>query len=98
LIITTLQKIDDKQTLSRKASLSSKGKGKRRKVQYCNLEGQDDVVCDYGINNASVVSDKVTIPDINKHLNLVGKALCRKHYNKLIYIYLQHSQEQRNVL
>jgi hypothetical protein len=63
---------------------SSKSKGKRRKVQYCDLEGQDDVACDYEINNASIVSDKVTIPDINKHLNLVGKALCRKHYNKLI--------------
>jgi hypothetical protein len=63
---------------------SSKSKGKRRKVQYCDLEGQDGVVCDYEINNASIVSDKVTIPDINKHLNLVGKALCRKHYNKLI--------------
>src|SRR6185369_8719611 len=36
------------------------------------------------INNASIVSDKVTIPDINKHLNLVGKALCKRHYNKLI--------------
>jgi len=69
--------MNDKQNSSQEASLSSKGKGKRRKVQYCDLEGQDDVVCDYGINNASIVSDKVTIPD-------VGKALCRKHYNKLI--------------
>ena len=84
LIITTLQNMNDKQNSSQEASLSSKGKGKRRKVQYCDLEGQDDVVCDYGINNASIVSDKVTIPDVSKHLNLVGKALCRKHYNKLI--------------
>jgi hypothetical protein len=76
--------MDYKQNPSQEASLSSKGKGKRRKVQYCDLEGQDDVVCDYEINNASIISDKVTIPDINRHLNLVGKALCRRHYNKLI--------------
>jgi len=76
--------MDDKQIPSQEAPLSSKGKGKRKKVQYCDLEGQDDVVCNYEINNASIVSDKVTIPDINRHLNLVGKALCRRHYNKLI--------------
>ena len=60
--------MDDKQNPFREAPLSSKGKGKRRKVQYCDLEGQDDVVCDYGINNAFVVSDKVTIPGVNKYL------------------------------
>lgn len=72
------------QNSPQETSSSSERKDKRRKVQYCDLEGQDDVVCDYKINNASIVSDKVTIPDINKHLNLVGKALCRRHYNKLI--------------
>ena len=72
------------QNSSQEAPSSSERKDKRRKVQYCDLEGQDDVICDYKTNNAPIVSDKVTIPDINKHLNLVGKALCRRHYNKLI--------------
>lgn len=76
--------MDVRQNSPQETSSSSERKDKRRKVQYCDLEGQDDVVCDYKINNASIVSDKVTIPDINKHLNLVGKALCRRHYNKLI--------------
>ena len=73
--------MDVQQNSSQETPSSSERKDKRRKVQYCDLEGQDDVICDY---NASIVSDKVTIPDINKHLNLVGKALCRRHYNKLI--------------
>lgn len=76
--------MDVRQNSPQETSSGSERKDKRRKVQYCDLEGQDDVVCDYKINNASIVSDKVTIPDINKHLNLVGKALCRRHYNKLI--------------
>nr|CAG8561634.1 5925_t:CDS:2 [Entrophospora candida] len=66
------------QNLSQEAPSSNEHKDKRRKVQYCDLEGQDDIICDYKINNASIVSDKVTIPDINKHLNLVGKALSQK--------------------
>ena len=48
------------------------------------MEGQDEVACNYDKYGASIVSDRVTIPDINKHLSLVGKALCRRHYNKLI--------------
>ena len=76
--------MDAIQNSPQETSSSSERKDKRRKVQYCDLESQDDVDCDYKINNASIVSGKVTIPDINKHLNLVGKALCRRHYNKLI--------------
>src|SRR6185369_2289571 len=30
------------------------------------------------------VSEKVTIPSSSQHLELVGKALCQRHYNKLI--------------
>nr|CAG8458312.1 7403_t:CDS:2 [Entrophospora candida] len=56
-----VRKMDYEQNTSQEASSS---KGKRRKAQYCDLEGQDDVVCDYEINNASIISDKVTIPDI----------------------------------
>lgn len=62
---------------------SSEKKNKRRAV-HCDMEGQSDVICDNDKYGASIISDKVTIPDINKHLNLVGKALCRRHYNKLI--------------
>src|SRR6266542_2472468 len=76
--------MDAKQNSSQETFSSSEDKGKKRKVQYCDLEGQDNVVCDYLINNASIVSTKVTIPEVSKHLDLVGKALCRKHYNKLI--------------
>jgi len=60
------------------------GKKGKRKVEHCDLEGYDEVICDYEKNGASIISDRVTIPEINCHLNLVGKALCRKHYNKLI--------------
>ena len=60
------------------------GKKGKRKVQYCDLEGQDDTTCDYEVNGASIVTDRVTVPESSKHLNLVGKALCRRHYNKLI--------------
>ena len=76
--------MDAKQNSSQEAIFSSEGKGKKRKVQYCYLEGQDEVSCDYLLNNASIISDKLTIPEESKHLNLVGKALCRRHYNKLI--------------
>ena len=37
-------------------------KGKR-KVQRCDLEGQDDnVTCDYEQHGASIVTDQTTIP------------------------------------
>ncbi|RIB18484.1 hypothetical protein C2G38_2184463, partial [Gigaspora rosea] len=55
-------------------------KGKR-KAQYCNLEGHDDVICNYDQYGASIVTDQLTVPSSSQHLDLVGKALCRKHYN-----------------
>src|SRR5438128_12568780 len=64
-----------------RASNNNKGK---RKAQHCDVEGMGEVICDYEQHGATIVSDRVTIPEVNKHLNLVGKALCRKHYNKLI--------------
>ncbi|CAG8816459.1 25595_t:CDS:1, partial [Gigaspora rosea] len=42
------------------------------------------VTCDDEQYGASVVFDRVIIPSSSQHLDLVGKALCRKHYNKLI--------------
>ncbi|CAG8734279.1 19194_t:CDS:1 [Gigaspora rosea] len=66
------------------APLSTENKGKR-KAQYCDLEGQDDdVVCNYEKFGTNLVSDRVTIPSSSQHLNLVGKELCRNHYNRLI--------------
>jgi len=62
--------MDAKQNSSQETFSSSEDKGKKRKVQYCDLEGQDDVVCDYLINNASIVSTKVTIPEVSKHLEI----------------------------
>ena len=59
-------------------------KKRKRKAQHCNLEGQDDVICDYEQFGASIISDQVTIPSSSQHLDLVGKALCQKHYNRLI--------------
>src|SRR4051794_23736701 len=58
-------------------------KGKRKSRQY-DLEGQEGVLCDYDKHNVSFVSEKIIIPSSSQYLNLVGKALCQKHYNKLI--------------
>ncbi|CAI2199486.1 12832_t:CDS:2, partial [Funneliformis geosporum] len=46
--------------------------------------GQDDVICDYEQHRASIVSEQIVIPSSSQHLDLVGKALCQKHYNRLI--------------
>ena len=46
--------------------------------------GQDSITCNYEQHGASIISDRVAIPSSSQHLDLVGKALCRKHYNKLI--------------
>jgi hypothetical protein len=70
-------------TPSQAALSNSENKGKK-KAQYCDLEGQNDVTCDYELNGTRVVSERVRIPESSKQFNLVGKALCRKHYNKLI--------------
>ncbi|CAI2192988.1 12798_t:CDS:2, partial [Funneliformis geosporum] len=64
-------------------TITNERKGKR-KAQYCDLEGQDDVVYDYEKYGTSIVSEQVNIPSSSQNLNLVGKALCRKYYNKLI--------------
>ena len=59
-------------------------KKRKRKAQNCDLEGQDDVFCNYEQHGASIVSEQIDIPGSSQHLNLVGKALCWKYYNKLI--------------
>ena len=40
---------------------SDEKKGKR-KARYCDLKGQEGVVCDYKKHSASIVSEKVIIP------------------------------------
>ncbi|CAI2193095.1 12115_t:CDS:1, partial [Funneliformis geosporum] len=71
------------QKIYEEKTITNERKGKR-KAQYCDLEGQDDVVCNYEKYSASIVSEQVTIPSSSQNLNLVSKALCQKHYNKLI--------------
>ena len=64
-------------------ALSNEKKGKR-KSRHCDLNVQESVVCNDKQHGASIVSDRVIIPSSSQHLDLVGRALCRKHYNKLI--------------
>src|SRR6266542_156036 len=63
--------------------ISNIKKGKR-KAQNCDLKGQDDIVCNYEQHVESIIYEQIDIPSSSQYLNLVGKALCRKHYNKLI--------------
>jgi hypothetical protein len=39
--------------------LSTSGKKGKRKVEYCDLESHDEIICDYEENGASVVSGEV---------------------------------------
>ncbi|CAI2192951.1 4532_t:CDS:2 [Funneliformis geosporum] len=64
-------------------AISNEKKGKR-KTRHYDLEGQNNVICDYEQHGTSIISEKLMIPSLSQHLNLVSKALCRKHYNKLI--------------
>src|SRR5438128_1834701 len=58
-------------------------KAEKRKAQYCDLEGQDSISCNYEQHGASIVSERVAIPSSNQQLNLLDKDIYRKHYNKL---------------
>jgi len=50
------------------------------KTGKCSLQSS---VCDI-TNGTVLVTDKVKIPETNLSMDLVGKELCRYHYNKLI--------------
>ena len=50
----------------------------------CSLKNNENSICDDLINNTVFVTDRVKIPETNFNMDLVGKALCRYHYNKLI--------------
>src|SRR4051812_25100023 len=51
------------------------------KSNKCLLQ---DGTCNDLINGTTLVTDNVKIPETNLDMNLVGKELCRYHYNKLI--------------
>ncbi len=51
------------------------------KTSKCSLQSS---VCDDITNGTVFVTDRAKIPETNLDMNLVGKELCRHHYNKLI--------------
>ena len=69
------KQISIQKTHHKDSTLSNEKKGKR-KTRHCDLEGQEDVICDYEQHGASIVSEQVIIPSSSQHLDLVGKALC----------------------
>jgi len=48
------------------------------------LQNEIPFICDDIINGTILVTERVKIPETNLDMNLVGKELCRHHYNKLI--------------
>ena len=54
------------------------------KVSKCSLRGNTTFICDNISNGVVLVTNRVKIPEMNHNMNLVGKSLCRYHYNKLI--------------
>ena len=50
----------------------------------CSLKNNESSICDNLTNSTVLVTNRVKIPETNFNMNLVGKALCRYHYNKLI--------------
>ncbi|CAB5145086.1 unnamed protein product [Rhizophagus irregularis] len=54
------------------------------KTSKCSLRSITASVCDDVTNGTVLVTDRVKIPETNLDMNLVGKELCRRHYNKLI--------------
>ncbi|CAG8817901.1 22020_t:CDS:1, partial [Gigaspora rosea] len=41
-------------------------KGKR-KTHYCDLEGHNNVICNYKLHDTSTVSDQITIPSSSQY-------------------------------
>jgi hypothetical protein len=54
------------------------------KTNKCSLQNEVPSVCDDVSYGTTLVTERVRIPETNLHMNLVGKELCRHHYNKLI--------------
>ena len=52
--------------------------------KICSLKNNESSICDDLTYGTVIVTDNVKIPETNLNMNLVGKALCRYHYNKLI--------------
>ena len=54
------------------------------KTGECSLRSNTTFVCDDTTNGTVLVTNRVKIPETNLNMNLVGKELCRHHYNNLI--------------
>ena len=54
------------------------------KTSECSLRNNASPICDDIINGTVLVTERAKIPKTNLDMNLVGKLLCRYHYNKLI--------------
>jgi len=54
------------------------------KTGKCSLQNDTNSICDDITKGTVFVTNKVKIPETNLDMNLVGKELCRYHYNKLI--------------
>jgi hypothetical protein len=54
------------------------------KTRECLLRNNASPVCDDIINGTVLVTEMAKIPKTNLNMNLVGKLLCRYHYNTLI--------------
>ncbi|RIB07071.1 hypothetical protein C2G38_2147748 [Gigaspora rosea] len=66
------------------STFSNKEKGKR-KAQYCDQEGQENVVCDHEQHGAYIVSDRVLIPRSSQHLDLVKTNTACSHPKHQFY-------------
>lgn len=54
------------------------------KTGECSLRNNATSICDDITNGTVLITDRVKIPETNLNMNLIGKSLCRYHYNKLI--------------
>src|SRR2546423_9374505 len=54
------------------------------KASKCSLRNNTISICDDIINGTTLITNKVEISKTNHNMDLVGKTLCRYHYNKLI--------------
>ena len=56
----------------------------KKQQQICEFSNDTTLICDYITNGTVLITDRLKIPKTNLSMNLVGKELCRHHYNKLI--------------
>src|SRR6266498_5829165 len=56
----------------------------KKQQQICEFSNDTTFICDDITNGTVLITDRLKIPKTNLSMNLVGKELCRHHYNKLI--------------